>query len=54
MSKLEREECIFESRISQNSLYFSLLAGNFSGEWLALDCALRHIVFRTYFKSAQD
>lgn len=29
----------------RNSLYFSLLAGNFGGEQLARDCALRHAVW---------
>src|ERR1035441_2404925 len=29
---------------SRNSLYFSLLAGNLAGEWLAADCLPRQLV----------
>jgi len=31
-------------RLQRNSLYFSLLAGNSSGEGFARDCILRHLV----------
>ena len=44
MSDLENQSAIFESKIAQISLYFSLLAGNSGRERLAPDCALRHTV----------
>jgi hypothetical protein len=35
----------FREQNSENSLYFSLLAGNLGGERLAPDCVLRHAVW---------
>lgn len=34
-----------EANYFANSLYFSLLAGNLGGEWLARDWVLRHVVW---------
>ena len=44
MCWLERERFIFPEQNSANSLHFSLLAGNFGGEWLAPDWSLRQLV----------
>jgi hypothetical protein len=42
--QFREQECEFGGQNLANSLYFSLLAGNFGGEELAPDCALRHAV----------
>ena len=39
--RFREQECDFGQQNFANSLYFSLLAGNLAGEWLARDCALR-------------
>ena len=43
--QLREQECGFGGQNCANSLLFSLLAGNFGGEELARDYALRHAVW---------
>jgi hypothetical protein len=43
MCNFREQECGFGGQNFANSLLFSLLAGNFGGEELARDCALRQM-----------
>jgi len=43
--QFREQQCDFGEQNFANSLYFSLLAGNFGGEELAPDCALRQTVW---------
>jgi hypothetical protein len=51
--QLREQECGFGGQNCANSLLFSLLAGNFGGEELARDCALRQSFWIDWFRPHQ-